>query len=141
MKQGSVDDIQGQFDIIFLNHVWEHLLDPVGALTKTLRHLKSGGIIYIAVPNIFNGMLFQFQNAHTYYFDPRTFHYYASTAGLNMISFGSAEGSHMFGIFKPGEDRRVRDLKGHYKDVLWKLRAVRLKRSIKVCIRSLGLMK
>ncbi len=137
MRQGSSDDIQGQFDVIILNHVWEHLLDPVASLKKIVKHLKNEGIIYMAVPNVTNGILWQFQNAHTYYFDPQTFHYYASMAGLRLIAFGPAEKIHMFGIFKPGHDPKVPGLKGHYRHVLWILRFIRIKRTVKLFLKSL----
>lgn len=141
MVQGSADNIQGEFDIIFLSHVWEHLLEPVEALRKIKKHLKQDGVIYIAVPNACKGLLFQFQNAHTYYFDPKTFHHYASDAGLRLMVFGAAQEVHMFGIFALGIDSNAPDLRGHYSNVAGMLGLIRVKRWIKVFLRSLHLIK
>jgi SAM-dependent methyltransferase len=39
------------FDVITLNHVFEHLPDPLGTLAELKRILKSDGRIIVAVPN------------------------------------------------------------------------------------------
>lgn len=101
MKQGTINDMSGQFDIIIINHVLEHFLNPLESLLKILQHLKADGVIYIAVPNILNFDITQLQNAHTYYFTPYTLDRYCAKAGLEPISMGKAEEIHMFGIFRP----------------------------------------
>lgn len=40
-----------QFDMIILNHVFEHLLNPIFVLAACKAHLKKGGKIIIATPN------------------------------------------------------------------------------------------
>jgi SAM-dependent methyltransferase len=40
------------FDAIILSHVLEHLKDPVEVLRKIVRHLRIGGQMLIAVPNV-----------------------------------------------------------------------------------------
>ena len=99
MVQGTIEDIDGIFDVIIMSHVLEHLLNPVESLKGIVKHLKDDGLIYIAVPNILNFGIGQLQNAHTYYFDPKTFVYYCSLAGLKSVSFGPAQNIHMFGIY------------------------------------------
>ena len=99
MRQGGIEEINDEYDIIIINHVLEHFLDPVSALKKIVYHLKNNGIIYIAVPNILNFSLGQLQNAHSYYFTPASFQYYISTAGLRLLKFGNVQNIHMFGIF------------------------------------------
>ncbi|MFD2034400.1 methyltransferase domain-containing protein [Belliella marina] len=42
----------GNFDVIALLHVLEHLPDPKGLLKKLLQNLKTNGILIIEVPNI-----------------------------------------------------------------------------------------
>lgn len=111
MKQGSVDDIAGQFDIIIVNHLLEHLSDPVSSLRKISQHLKTGGVVYIAVPNILNFGIGQLQNAHTYYFTPFTLECYCREAGLKLIRSGKAQNIHLFGIFKPFSEGKDRSLK------------------------------
>jgi SAM-dependent methyltransferase len=38
------------FDVVHLNHVLEHLCDPVGAITEIFRLLRPGGLFYCEVP-------------------------------------------------------------------------------------------
>ncbi len=55
VHQGSFPDTgleSESFDQITLNHVLEHLHDPMGALSEALRILRSSGRIWISVPNI-----------------------------------------------------------------------------------------
>jgi 2-polyprenyl-3-methyl-5-hydroxy-6-metoxy-1,4-benzoquinol methylase len=42
----------GGFDVITMSHVLEHLPDPVDALERCRRLLRSGGLIVAAVPNL-----------------------------------------------------------------------------------------
>ncbi len=50
---GTLDcvEVSGQFDLITLNHVLEHIPDPQGTLTRCNRLLRPDGHITIAVPN------------------------------------------------------------------------------------------
>ena len=41
-----------EFDIVTLNHVIEHVHDPLGALMESLRVLRPGGRVWIATPNL-----------------------------------------------------------------------------------------
>lgn len=100
MKQCSVNDISGQFDIVIMNHTLEHLMNPVESLKIIARHLKDDGLIYIAVPSIRNFTMGQLQNAHTYYFDPYTLERYCTEAGLKLLKMGKAQKIHIFGIFR-----------------------------------------
>jgi 2-polyprenyl-3-methyl-5-hydroxy-6-metoxy-1,4-benzoquinol methylase len=47
----SIDETQDQFDTIFLNHVLEHLTDPVRILEKIKMKLKPGGDLIVEVPH------------------------------------------------------------------------------------------
>lgn len=59
-------------DLILINHVLEHFLDPIVELNRLLPKLKVGGYLYIEVPGIFNihkvyiSPILYFQNAHVY---------------------------------------------------------------------------
>ena len=99
MIQGGLDNLEGTYDIIILNHVLEHFLNPLDYLLTIKNHISKGGIYYIALPNIMNFSLGQMQNAHVYCFTPRHFKYYLSTIGLRLIDFGCAQKIHMYGIF------------------------------------------
>lgn len=41
----------GEFDVVYLMQVFEHLRDPHGFMNELARILKSGGMLYLAVPN------------------------------------------------------------------------------------------
>lgn len=41
----------GEFDVVYLMQVFEHLPDPHGFLCELTRVLKAGGMLYLAVPN------------------------------------------------------------------------------------------
>lgn len=44
-------ELNQKFDIVFLNHVFEHIIDSVEFLMKLKELLKTGGIVAINVPN------------------------------------------------------------------------------------------
>ena len=77
-----------RFDLIHMNHVLEHLNDPIGSLDRISRWLAPDGLLYIAVPNIetycrskSRGRMFHF--AHIFNFNPWTLRTCASLAGLS----------------------------------------------------------
>lgn len=115
MKQGSIKDIEGLFDVIILNHVLEHFSDPFGVLRKISAHLKKDGFFYIAVPNINNYDMGELQNAHIYYFNPDTFKYFSTQNSFEILSIGSVQDMHMFGILRPSENiKSMPSLKNNY---------------------------
>lgn len=55
VRQGGIDaftDAVGQFDVITLSHVIEHVHDPVDTIRQAYALLKPGGQLYIETPNI-----------------------------------------------------------------------------------------
>jgi len=44
--------VPGQFDLLILNHVIEHVMNPAEFILKFLPYLKDDGIIYVEVPSI-----------------------------------------------------------------------------------------
>jgi SAM-dependent methyltransferase len=48
-RLGSIAD--GSQDFVIANHFLEHSEDPIGALLNMFRVLRSGGILYLAVPD------------------------------------------------------------------------------------------
>ena len=77
----------GRFDLIRLNHVLEHLNDPVRSLGQIARWLAPEGLLYVEVPNIeeycrrkSRGGMFHY--AHIYNFNPWTLRTCAGLAGL-----------------------------------------------------------
>jgi len=77
--KGEIENIslpENFFDVIYIHHVLEHIIDPVKFLKKTKKFLKKDGIILIAVPNV-KSIYFKiykknfpiFQKEHLWYFD------------------------------------------------------------------------
>lgn len=143
MVQGSFNDVRGFYDVIILNHVLEHFLNPVDSLKAVAAHLSKCGVIYIAVPNITNFGMGQLQNAHTYYFTPETFAYYCKQAGLMPIREGIAEQIHMFGIFEFYSSAITDNFEPqkHYIKISKLLRKVKLKESVKTVLSYVRLEK
>lgn len=78
---------EGGYDFIRLNHVLEHLNDPVHYLEMIGSWLAPGGILYVEVPDIVaycryksKGSMFHY--GHIYNFDPWTLRAVAAMAGL-----------------------------------------------------------
>ena len=77
----------GQFDLIRMNHVLEHLNDPVKYLGDIAGWLAPDGLLYVEVPNIevycrekSRGRMFHY--AHIFNFNPWTLRACAGLAGL-----------------------------------------------------------
>ena len=80
----------GGFDLIRLNHVLEHLNDPVKYLAMIKDWLAPGGVIYVEVPNIeedcrvkSRGNLFHY--GHIWNFNPWTLRAVAGLAGFEEL--------------------------------------------------------
>lgn len=120
LKQGNINSITGSYDLIILNHVIEHFIDLEENIKKIVSYLKPDGYVYIGVPNIDNYSIFQLQNAHLFYFSPRTFTYYMNKFGLELIKQGPAQQTHMYGIFKIKKTNELDNLS--LKDEYFKMR-------------------
>ena len=79
--------LPGQFDLIRMNHVLEHLNNPVKYLAEIASWLAPGGLLYVEVPNIeadcrskSRGRMFHY--AHVFNFNPWTLRACAGLAGL-----------------------------------------------------------
>jgi 2-polyprenyl-3-methyl-5-hydroxy-6-metoxy-1,4-benzoquinol methylase len=51
---GTVDefDTDERFDLVFMSHVIEHVIDPIATIAKVVELLKPGGIAYVETPNV-----------------------------------------------------------------------------------------
>lgn len=141
MVQGDVSRITGIYDVVILNHVLEHLPDPVGSLKDIAKHMHDGSIMYIGVPNIMNFSMLQLQGAHTYYFTPWTLEYFCSKGGLRLIMKGPAQTEHMFGIFKKGAPVKSNGLKRHYLKMRSHFRIIKMKYRVKAILSKMGLYR
>ena len=61
----------GEYDLIMLKHVLEHVDNPVKQLRELREHISANGHLFIEVPGIVNKIP-SIQNAHYHYFSERT---------------------------------------------------------------------
>jgi 2-polyprenyl-3-methyl-5-hydroxy-6-metoxy-1,4-benzoquinol methylase len=140
LREGTIQDIEGEYDIIIINHVIEHFTDLLGSMKSIIKHLKPDGLLYIGVPNIDNYGLGQLQNAHIYYFSPRTFEYYMNRCGLRMIQSGAAQHIHMYGIFEVGSpSSNIAILENEPKIIMKTIRKAQLKEAISRVLDKMGI--
>ena len=95
---------QEQFDFIRLNHVLEHLNDPVGSLAMIARFLKPDGVFFVEVPNIDHysatkstGNMFHY--GHIFNFNPFTLRSAAGRAGLEEMPQTADRCANTTGVF------------------------------------------
>lgn len=91
MHCGPLSELAGEscFDVIVMNHVLEHVNDPVAFLRDVLRLLTPGGIAHIAVPNVmcWEAILpgwTSYEPYHLSYFTPVTLRKTISARGLEV---------------------------------------------------------
>ena len=142
LREGTIGDIEGKYEIIILNHVIEHFTDLVGSMRAIKKHLKPGGLMYIGVPNIDNYGFLQIQNAHVYYFTPQTFKHYMSHCGLRMVQFGTAQNIHMYGIFEIGsKNSTIFSLDSEFKRIRRTIRKRKIKEYFGRVLEQIGIKK
>lgn len=68
------------FDVVVMNHTFEHVMDPLKVLRKIKSVLTKGGLVYIDVPN-FGGSDSKFKGEHWGYLMPEehTYHFTKDT--------------------------------------------------------------
>ena len=82
----------GKADIVVLNHVLEHFLNPFTELKKISSLVKPSGILYIAVPGLlshrksYGSLRWYLQNAHVYNFYLSSLEYVLNKAGFRKTS-------------------------------------------------------
>ena len=94
-----------KFDLIIINHVLEHVTNPIKFLKNIKLKLSDNGVIYIAVPNMFksfgNLRKYWFRLPHIFYFSSNTLIVILNSVKLKPINIKS--GFELYGIFKHGE--------------------------------------
>ncbi len=81
------------FDAITMNHVIEHVFDPVGTLKECFRILKPGGRVVVITPNAASWGHHEFQEnwrgleppRHIHIFSPKSMNKTAEVAGFKLI--------------------------------------------------------
>lgn len=58
----DIDDVPEELDGVILNHVIEHVYDPLTVISKLSHKLKVNGLIYIATPSADSGLLKVYKN-------------------------------------------------------------------------------
>jgi 2-polyprenyl-3-methyl-5-hydroxy-6-metoxy-1,4-benzoquinol methylase len=132
LENGTIIDAintREKYDVVILNHVLEHFTNIEESLSLIKKIMNPKGIIYVGIPNIDNFALSQIQNAHTYYFTPRTFTYYMNVFGFSVSNILPSERIHMQSILKVGEQKRT-PLSNEYNIVINKIRKRKMKEFI-----------
>lgn len=106
---------QGTFDLIRLNHVLEHLNDPVGYMEMIATWLAPGGVFYVEVPNIqtyarekSRGNMFHF--GHIFNFNPWTLRTAGALAGLEEVPETAARSAGTTGVFFRRAEHAIADV-------------------------------
>lgn len=117
---------QGMFDLVIINHTFEHVADPILVLKKVGKLLKKGGLAYIDVPNFDsmdrrlkgNSWGYLMPNEHVHHFTPESLNLTAKKANLKVIWWDSWSG--VFDVSSPVQ-KFVFQLKNRPKSFLFDL--------------------
>lgn len=82
------------YDVIVMNHVLEHVSAPVQFLKDVLSRLGEGGIVHIAVPNVWCWEAFlsgwvSYEPYHLIYYNPVTLRSVVEKAGFEVLRIGT----------------------------------------------------
>ena len=141
LENGTTRDavLSGEkYDIVILNHVLEHFTDIKAELAMIKKLVSSNGVIYIGVPNMDNCSEGQIQNAHTYYFTPRTFGHYMNSYGFSCSPLEPAQIIHMHSVLRVREQKPI-SLTGEFSRMNKKIRTMQLKEYIGKCLEKMKL--
>lgn len=97
---------QGQFDLISMFHVLEHLPDPVRSLARIRRHLSERGHVYIEVPDMaaMCSPANAFFRAHTLYFTAQSLRQTVEAAGFDVIADNFQDQTNLRVLLAPRTD-------------------------------------
>lgn len=101
----NTGSLSGQYDVILMFHVVEHLPDPVNTLRDLSTHLPPDGLIYLEVPNVNDALTtlydidasrrFLFFRDHLQYFSRASLSRAVKQAGLKLVTLN---GHNRFGL-------------------------------------------
>jgi len=91
--KGSLDDCEGEWDVIMFHHSFEHLPDPLATLTAAARRLASRGTVLVRVPLVSSYAWEKYAVAwvqldaprHFFLHSPRSLARAAEQAGLRIV--------------------------------------------------------
>lgn len=84
--------IDGTFDVIWISHVFEHLIRPDILLKKCKNNLRKNGFIFIEVPECENPKILKqsiFENPSTFHFTKKTLSNIVQNVGYNIAKCDS----------------------------------------------------
>ncbi len=89
--QSSVEEFSSNetFDVIWMSHVLEHLLEPSDFLKKIKKNLRKNGIFFIEIPNCEYGPMLKDsieENPHLFHFTRKALIKLAENTGYKIIS-------------------------------------------------------
>ena len=93
------DDVNENFDIIWMSHCYEHFLRPDLLLKKCKGILNDDGFIFIAVPDCENSDTLEesiFDNASSYHYSKKSIRIMAENAGLRVVKCESVRELYRF---------------------------------------------
>lgn len=106
LRAGTLDDAEfadGEFDLVTLFHVLEHVPHPSAALGRLARWLRPGGHLYVEVPNALTQVSSPsnlYHRAHLYYFAAEPLIALAARAGfVPVLVDGSARLANLTAVF------------------------------------------
>jgi SAM-dependent methyltransferase len=90
---GDLSAAEGQYDVVALNDVIEHVRDPRATLARIRHLLNPGGTVFLATPNLdswsarlLRTRWMEFKLEHLHYFTPKTLSLLLSQCGFQEIS-------------------------------------------------------
>lgn len=114
VRPGTLDDNEfaaGEFDLITMFHVLEHVPDPAAALARLTGWLRPGGHLYLEVPNALTDVSSPsnlYHRAHLYYFAAAPLAALAQRAGLAPVLLdGGPQNANLTAIFVKTSEPQV----------------------------------
>jgi SAM-dependent methyltransferase len=86
---GPAEEIPDQFDVITMQHVLEHIPEPVDLLGKLAQRLNPGGVLFIEIPNILDNPFDLMVVDHSSHFAPATVRTAVERAGLRAAALAT----------------------------------------------------
>jgi len=124
-----IEDAKTHYDLIFLNHIIEHVSDPLIFLKNVLDKLKPGGVIYIECPNMDN-LFKKSVFPHTLFFSKRSLDCLTKKLGLTVLelnSFGNIKAMHgtlgykiLHLLFNKASRNSIQLLENFLDNLIWK---------------------
>jgi SAM-dependent methyltransferase len=79
------EDVRGQYDVVLLSHIIEHMTDPVHFLKILNRHVRDQGILFIEVPNQ-DHKFKSLNEPHLFFFDTCSISSLVSHSGYKVLN-------------------------------------------------------